>query len=200
MDTFEAIQTRRSVKHFDPQHRMSDAEVEQLFEAAILSPTSFNMQNWRFVHVTDPGKRAEIQAAAWGQKQITEASMLIVLCADLLAWGRDAQRYWKDAPPEVSEQMVGMLAKFYDGQDQLQRDEALRSCGIAAQTIMLSARAMGYDSCPMIGFDPSAVAKIIHMPEDHVAALIIVVGKAQEPARSRSGQLSSAEVVLRDTF
>ena len=53
MDTFDAINQRRSVKAFDPTHRLTAAEETKLFEAAIQSPTSFNMQNWRFVIVRD---------------------------------------------------------------------------------------------------------------------------------------------------
>lgn len=200
MNTFEAIETRRSVKHFDPNHRMTEEEVERLLKAALLSPTSFNIQNWRFVHVVDAERRAEIQAAAWGQAQITEASLLLVLCADLQSWAKDAARYWRDAPPEVSEKMVPMITKFYGASEQLQRDEAMRSCGIASQTIMLAARAMGYDSCPMIGFDPKRVAKTIRLPEDHLIALLVVVGKALKPARPRGGQLPIEEVVIRDAF
>lgn len=49
MDTFDAINQRRSVKAYDPTHRLTAAEETNLLEAAIQSPTSFNMQNWRFV-------------------------------------------------------------------------------------------------------------------------------------------------------
>ncbi|HEY5141264.1 MAG TPA: nitroreductase family protein, partial [Methylococcales bacterium] len=51
MDTFEAINQRRAVKQFDPNHQMSKAEIDQLFSLAILSPTAFNIQIWRFVLV-----------------------------------------------------------------------------------------------------------------------------------------------------
>jgi nitroreductase len=200
MNTFEAIETRRSVKHYDPNHRMTEAEIEQLLTAAVLSPTSFNIQNWRFVRVVEPERRAEIQAAAWGQTQVTEASLLFVLCADLKSWAKDANRYWRNAPSEVREQMVPMIGQFYDGKEQTQRDEAMRSCGIAAQTIMLAARAMGYDSGPMIGFDPERVAEIIRLPEDHVIGLLVVVGKALKPARARGGQLPLEQVVFTNTF
>ncbi len=200
MDTIEAIYSRRAVKHYDPDHVMPEEDLRKLLEAAVLSPTSFNIQNWRFVRVADPERRAEIQAAAWGQAQVTEASLLLVLCADLRSWAKDAPPYWRDAPSEVSEQMVPMIEQFYDGNDQLQRDEAMRSCGIAAQTIMLAARATGYDSCPMIGFDPARVAEIIRLPEDHVIGLLVVVGKALKPARSRGGQLPLEQVVIENAF
>ena len=200
MDTIEAIYSRRAVKHYDPDHVMPEDDLRKLLEAAVLSPTSFNIQNWRFVHVADPERRAKVQSAAWDQAQVTEASLLLVLCADLRSWAKDAPRYWRDAPSEVSEQMVPMIGQFYDGNEQLQRDEAMRSCGIAAQTIMLVARAMGYDSCPMIGFDPARVAETIRLPEDHVIGLLLVVGEALKPARSRGGQLPLEQVVIENAF
>ena len=49
MDTFDAIEQRRSVKHYDTNHKFTDDEINQLMSLAVLSPTSFNMQNWRFV-------------------------------------------------------------------------------------------------------------------------------------------------------
>ena len=155
MDTFDAIYQRRAVKHYDPAHRLSDDEMNRLFEAAIQSPTSFNMQNWRFVAVTDPEVKQQLRAAAWNQAHVEEASVTIVLCADLRAYADNPAQYWQNAPEEVGKMLSGMMAPFYDGKDQLQRDEAMRSVGIAAQTLMLAAKAMGYDSCPMIGFDPT---------------------------------------------
>ena len=56
-----------------------------------------------------------------------------------------------------------MIPSFYGKNEQLQRDEAMRSVGIAAQTLMLAAKDMGYDSCPMIGFDPVKVSEIINL-------------------------------------
>lgn len=200
MNTLEAIQTRRSVKHFDPNHSMTEEEIETLFSHAILSPTSFNMQNWRFVVVTDPDIRQQIRAAAWDQAQVTEASITILLCADLSAHSNDPFRYWKDAPEAARDILAPMIEPFYADKPQLQRDEAMRSCGIAGQTIMLAAKEMGYDSCPMIGFDQEAVGKIINLPQDHCISFMITVGKALEPAWSRPGQLDLSEVLVKDRF
>lgn len=88
----------------------------------------------------------------------------------------------------------------YDGKEQLQRDEGIRSNGLAGQTIMLAAKAMGYGSCPIIGFDPADVAKLINLPEDHVIGFMISVGKATQPARPKGGQLRLDEVVIHDRF
>ncbi len=200
MDTLTAIHQRRAVKHYDPNHQMSESEIQTLMEHVILSPTSFNIQNWRFVIVDDPELRQKIRAASWNQAQVTEASLLVLLCVDLKAWNRQPERYWRTAPEAVQQQLVPMIIQFYEGRESVQRDEAMRSCGMAAQTLMLTAKAMGYDTCPMIGFDPQVVAELIQLPEDHAIGMMITVGKALQPARERGGQLPLSEVVIRNQF
>lgn len=200
MNTLEAIQSRRAIKHYDADHRMSDEEVRQLLETAMLAPTAFNVQHWRFVTVVDPEVRKQIRAVAWDQAQVTDASLLIIMCADQAAWKKDPGRYWKEAPQPVQDFLVPAIGSYYEGREQVQRDECMRSCGLAGMTIMLAAKAMGYDSCPMDGFDFEAVGKIIKLPEDHVISFMIAVGKGTQPAWPKPGQLPYKEVVITDTF
>lgn len=200
MDVFEAISTRRSVKHFDPSHRLSEAEERRLLETAILAPTSFNIQHWRFVVVKDAGLRAKIRELGNNQAQITDASLLIVMTADVKAWQKRPERYWKNAPKDVADLLVGWMGPFHEGREQLQRDEAMRSIGMAMQTIMVAARGMGYDSCPMIGYDFDAVAKLIRVPADHVIGPMVAVGKKVKDSWPRPGQLPLSEVVVVDRF
>jgi nitroreductase len=200
MDTFDAIKQRRSVKHYDPNHKFSDEEIEQLMSLAVLSPTSFNMQNWRFVLVKDPEVRKKIRSVAWDQAQVTDSSLFLVICADLKAWKKNPAQYWKNAPKEARDFLVPAMGPFYEGKEQLQRDEAMRSCGIAAQTLMLTAKTMGYDSNPMIGFDPQKVAEIINLPGDHVISMMMAIGKQIKPAMPRGGQLPLSDIVFTDRF
>jgi nitroreductase len=200
MDTFEAIYQRRAVKHYDPQHEFTDDELNKLMEAAIQSPTSFNIQNWRFALVRDKQLRREIRAAAADQAQVTDASLLIIMTADLRSWAKAPERYWQNSPAEVTDIILNWMGPFYEGKEQLQRDEAMRSCGLAGQTIMLAAKAMGYDSCPMIGFDPVHVAELINLPEDHVISFMIAVGKRTKDPWPKPGQLPLNEVVVHDKF
>jgi len=200
MDTFAAIEGRRAVKHYDPDHKLTPEEEHKLFSSALLAPTAFNIQNWRFVVLRDPELRQQARAVAWGQAQVTDASLLIVMCADLKAWEKDPTRYWRNAPPEVQAFIVPAIDQYYRGRDQVARDEAMRSCGIAAQTVMLAAKAMGYESCPMDGFDFDAVGKLINLPEDHAVTMFVAVGKGLEAARPRGGQLPMQEVVIENRF
>ncbi len=200
MNTFDAIKERRSVKHYDPNHKMTEDEIDQLMSLAVLSPTSFNMQNWRFVLVKDSEIKKQIRAAAWDQAQVTDASLLIVVCANLKSWKENPGQYWVNAPKEAQDFLVPAMGPFYEGKDQLQRDEAMRSCGIAAQTIMLAAKSMECDSNPMIGFDPEKIAEIIKLPDEHIISMLIVVGKQTKPAMLRGGQLPLDKVIFTDKF
>lgn len=200
MNVTQAITERRSVKAFDPQHRMSEQEINQLMSLAMLSPTAFNIQNWRFVLVTDPVLRQQIRAASWNQAQVEEASLLIVLTADLNAWAKQPERYWKNAPKAASDVLVPMIGQYYQNNNQVQRDEAMRSCGMAATTLMLAAKEMGYDTCPMDGFDFAAVSKLLNLPADHIPTMFVVVGKALKAAAPRGGQLAMDEVVVYNQF
>lgn len=200
MNIFEAIETRRALKHYDPNHRMPEADVARLIQLAKLAPSSFNMQNYRFVLVRDPELRKQIRAVAWNQAQVTDASLLVIMCADLNAHNENPARYWAHAPKEVQDMLVPALTPFYEGKPQLTRDEAMRSTGLAGMTLMLAARGLGYDSCPMVGFDAEAVAKLIHLPADHVISFMIAIGKPIKPAWPRGERLPDSEVVIENRF
>ncbi len=200
MELFEAIAQRRSVKHYDPAASMPNSDFEQIMNAVLLSPTSYNIQHWRFVRIQDQVLRSKIQQAAWDQPQIADAAELVIICADTNAWQDRPERYWADADEATRNVLLPMMQDFYQGKPQLQRDEALRSSGIAAQTLMLAAKSLGYDSNPMIGFEADEVAKLINLPEGHLIAMLVVVGKADKAARPRGGQLPLEEVLLENQF
>lgn len=200
MNVTEAIIERRSIKAYDPHHKMTEQEIAKLMSLAMLSPTAFNIQNWRFVIVTDPVLRQQIRSVSWNQAQVEEASLLIVLTADLNAWAKEPARYWVNAPKPVQDYLVPAIGNYYQGNEQIQRDEGMRSCGMAAMTLMLAAKEMGYDTCPMDGFDFDAVGKLLNLPEDHIPVMFVVVGKALAPARPRGGQLTMDEVVIYNKF
>jgi nitroreductase len=189
MDTFDAIYQRRAIKHFDPEHQLTDEEETKILEAAIQTPTSFNIQHWRFVIVRDPALRQRLRTEFGNdQAQMTDASLLIVMTADTMAWAKEPDRYWQNAPQEVCDLLVNWMGPFHEGREWLQRDEAQRSIGLAMQTIMLSAKAMGYDSCPMIGFDIDKVAELINLPDDHVMGPMVAIGKKTKESWPKPGQ------------
>jgi nitroreductase len=201
MEIFDAIYERRAVKYFDSAHKISKEEEQKLFEAAIQSPTSFNIQHWRFVVLRDPALRQKVRKEFGNdQAQMTDASLLVLMTADLKAWQKNPWRYWKNAPKEVADLLVGWMAPFHEGREWLQRDEAQRSIGMAMQTLMLAAKGLNYDSCPMIGFDIDKVAELINLPTDHVMGPMVAIGKKLKGTWPKPGQLTLSEVVLENSF
>ena len=200
MNTFEVIKGRRSVKYYDPEFTLTAEEEQMIFQAAIDAPSSFNIQNWRFVKVEDKELRKKIKAASWDQAQVTDASLLVILCGDLNAWNRNPERYWRNTDSSVKEIILPAIDGFYREKAEVQRDEAMRSCSFAAQNMMLMAKELGYDSCPMIGFEADKVAELIKLPEDHVISMMLVIGKGTKPAWPKPGQLDLDEVIIKDHF
>ncbi|MFI9652086.1 nitroreductase family protein [Guyparkeria halopsychrophila] len=200
MQVSEAIATRRAIKQFDPEHQLSEADQDRLIELAMQSPTAFNLQHWRFVVVRDPARRQAIRDVAWDQAQVTDASMLVILCGRRDVWQTQAERVWRGAPAEVREMMAGAIDAYYRDKPQVERDEVMRSCGIAGQSLMLAAREMGLDSCPMDGFDYQAVGRLIDLPDDHLISFMVAIGKKAADVWPRPGQLSLDEVRLVDGF
>ena len=144
MNTIEAIYNRRSVKHFDAEHRLTKEEETILLESTIQAPTSFNIQHWRFVILRDPTLRSKIRIEYGNdQAQMTDASLLVLFTADVKAWNKEPERYWQNAPEEVAELLVNWMGPFHADREWLQRDEAQRSIGMAMQTLMLAAQDMG---------------------------------------------------------
>ena len=201
MDTLEAIYQRRAIKGFDPNHKITEDDEKKLLEATIQAPTSFNIQHWRFVILRDTELRQKIRKElGFDQAQMTDASLLILFTADMKAWEKGVERYWKNAPEQVSKMMVGMTGNFYKDRESLQRDEAQRSIGMAMQTLMLAAKAMGYDSCPMIGFDIEKLAELINLPEDYVMGPMVAIGKKVKDPWPKPGQLPLAELKVENQF
>lgn len=197
MQIEEAIQTRRAVKAYDSSFQLSREEKDELLQ---LAPSAFNLQHVRFVEVSDPALRAQIREVGWNQAQMTDASMLVVVCAQVDSWEKNVRRVWEGTPPEVQDYMAGAIDNYYRDKPQVQRDEAMRSCGLMAQTLMLAARGKGLDSCPMDGFDFDAVGKLINLPDNHVIAMMVAVGKRVVEPKPRVGKLPFDEVIIRDRF
>jgi len=200
MNVSEAIEARRSVKHYDPDHVMPEQDLAELIRLTKLAPSSFNMQNYRILVVRDPETRQQIRAVAWDQPQVTDASVLFIMCADLTAHLANPADYWSHAPEEVQNILGPMIKPFYEGNDTLIRDEAMRSAALAGMTLMLAAKDMGYDSCPMIGFDAAKVAELINLPENYAIGFMIPVGKKSQPGWERGDRLPDEKVVTYDRF
>lgn len=199
MEFSEILETRRSVKKFDPDHAITDEVLQELFGKVALTPTSFNLQHQRFVVVRDPKTKKKLRTASFNQEQIEMASAVIVVLGKLAAH-EDAPRIYAEAPQPVQDQMIPMIDEFYAKNPQIQHDEAVRSASLAAMTLMYAAFEMGYATGPLIGFDPKAVGEIISWDAGHIPIMLIVLGKQTGSIRPRMGRLPMKETVKLETF
>ncbi len=83
MEFSETVQQRQSVKSYQPGKKISNAELKELMQEVVLSPSSFNLQHWTFIAVRDTDLREKIKDAAWGQEQVGTCSVLLVICGKL---------------------------------------------------------------------------------------------------------------------
>jgi nitroreductase len=129
-----------------------------LLSLTALSLSAFNVNNYRFVVVRDPDLRKQINKFSVNQSQAPHASSLIILCADLQHGEKTAGA--NGEPDTADPHATSRKKAARRNRDQSQRDEAMYSCGIAAQTLMLTAKAMNYDAWRLAGFDADGVGKL----------------------------------------
>jgi nitroreductase len=199
MNVSEALQTRRSIGNFDASATITGAEISALVDLAQQAPSSFNIQFTRFVVVTDSAVKAELQAAAWNQPKIGDAAAVFVLTGAIKAHEAFAVRTKAAAdagyiPADVAERMVGMANQFYSNAV-MAREESVRSVGLSSMALMLAAEERGWVSCPMIGYDPEAVSKILDLDADHPPLMVVVVGKPAAENMPRKPRLPASEVL-----
>jgi len=176
-----AIEERRTTVLFDPARDISDEQVSELVRLATRAPTSFNLQNWRFVAVRSAEAKARLRAIAWNQAKITEAAVTFLIVGQMA----DEQTLRDRLAPAVnagimpSEMVAGWIegaGSLYADQPWRQRDEAIRTASLGAMTLILAAHAMGLGAGPMIGFDQDAVARDFGLSENEIPVMLIAVG------------------------
>ena len=179
MEFSKTIQQRQSVKSYRTDQVISDSDLDELMQEVVLSPSAFNLQHWKFVAVKSNDIKKEIKEAAWGQEHIESCSFLIAVCGKLNAF-EDAPAIYEDVDPSIKDKVLPMIKGFYENKEQLQRDEAIRSSSLVAMTLMFGAVNRGWDTCPMIGFDPEAVSKILKLDEFHIPVMLLTFGYRKE--------------------
>ena len=158
MDIAEAIKQRHSVRKYKNKP-VEINDVLEILNIAKESPSSGNLQNWRFVIVTDEKRREKIAEACLQQAWIVQAPMHIVICND---------------PTEV-------MANYEDAG----RKYAIQNCAIVSQSIMLAALKFKLGSCFVGAFDDFAIREILNIPEHIEVEAIITLGYPAEEEREK---------------
>lgn len=171
MQLSDALNWRYATKAFDPSKKVPEDVFDQIMEAARLAPSSFGLELWRFVVVGNAELREKIQASAWNQSQVTEASHLVVLCqqADVTPTDVDAlMKRMGDARGLTDLSALDgykqMILGTVNGLDEAKKASWMgKQVYLALGFLMAEAAELGIDTCPMEGFDPVQVDKILEL-------------------------------------
>jgi nitroreductase len=203
MSAFDVMKARGSVRKYEKGVEIPREELNEILELATKAPSSWNLQHWRFIVITSQERKERLLPIAFNQQQVVDASAVIVVLGDLEA-NKTAKDVYGPAleaghmSQEVFDTLMSQIEGAYQNK-QWARDEAFLNAGFAAMQLMLAAKAKGYDTCPMGGFDRAALVKELNIPERFVPVMLLSLGKAAAPARPTS-RLPLEKVVVEETF
>src|ERR1700739_724660 len=171
---------RYATKQFDPQRKISADEWATLEEALVLSPSSFGLQPWKFVVVTDPAVREQLVAVSWGQRQIADASHLVVFAIKKDLSEQDVDTYLsrisevRGVPRESLGQYREMMVGFIKRLSETERNAwAAKQVYLALGNCLTSAALVGIDACPMEGIDPAKYDEILGLKKHGLNTVVV---------------------------
>lgn len=202
-ETIQVMEERHSVKVYEKGYIIPQEDMETILSAANAAPSAWNLQHWKFLVIDDEAKKQELLPIAYNQSQISDSSFVVAVLGDLEA-NRNAAPVYDSLveagamTQEIRDTLVNQINGAYQSPD-VARDSANRNASYAAMNLMLAAKALGYDTCPMGGFDAAAFMEHFNVPARYIPTLLISVGKAAKPAYA-SGRFSLEEAVIKNSF
>lgn len=186
-DFFDVALSRRSVKVYDPNAHISQEELTELLEMAGRAPSAWNLQQWHFLVFHGKEVQKKLLPIAYNQQQIADASAVICILGDLEANLNidpvfDPQVETNEITPELKEILAGQINGAYK-RAEYPRDGAILNSSLAAMQFMLAARAKGYDTCPIGGFNASGLADEFNVSKRYLPTMLITIGKKLQDGR-----------------
>lgn len=188
-DYNEILTGRRSIRYYDPSVKISKEEMTEILNKATLAPSSVNMQPWRFLVIdSEQGKATLAPLASFNQSQVETSSAMIAVFGDLNNFENGEEIYSKAVaegvmPQDVKEQMMAKLTGYFSTlSPEDNKNNVLIDGGLVSMNLMLAARAHGYDTCPIGGYDKENIAEAFGWDKDrYVPVMLISIGKAANP-------------------
>lgn len=187
-DFKEILTGRRSIKRYDPTVKISKEEMTEILTEATLAPSSINLQPWRFLVIESPeGKAALADLARFNRTQVETSAAVIAVFGDYNSaeyaegiFGAAVERGYM--PQAVKEQQVNFINSHYGNiSKEALRDTVLIDSGLVAMQLMLVARAHGYDTNPIGGYEKDRIAEAFGLEKErYVPVMLISIGKAAD--------------------
>lgn len=179
----KAIQERRSASKFIPDVTIDQKELEEIFQLVKYAPSAFNLQHAHYIVVQDADIKQRLHDEASKQYKILTSSATIVVLGDTEAYTKVAE--YNEGflnlgvlSKQEYDSTVESVTQFYRERGPVfQREEAIRNASLSAMQFMLIAKDKGWDTCPMIGYDPAKVQEILNISDHFVPVMMITLGK-----------------------
>ncbi len=191
------IQERYAVKMFDGR-KLPEPKVKKLLEMIRYAPSSFNIQPWVIEIVTGPELKKKLTPASMNQKQIESCSHLLVFCANKDIAGNidKLEKLMKKAGANTG--YIDIMRGFDKSlSDEQKLSWAQRQTYLALGNALNGAKSLGFDSCPMEGFDPKAYSKILNLKSNLVPTALCPIGYASDKPTPKL-RFPSEEVFMYD--
>ncbi|WP_433595785.1 nitroreductase family protein [Lysinibacillus xylanilyticus] len=188
----QIMHERKSVRKYNANTTISRETIMQLLEDATSSPSSSNMQPWRFIVIDDKEIQKNINIFSFNQEQIETASAIIAVIGDTEMYLNAEEIYSKNVelgymPEEIASKLAQDSLAMYGA---IPKEALLNivhfDAGLISMQIMLLAKETGYDTVPMGGFDKSKFAEYMELPSNEVPILLLAIGEAAGPAYGSS--------------
>ncbi|HZG72684.1 MAG TPA: nitroreductase family protein [Chondromyces sp.] len=184
---FDIVAERRSTKIYNPDISISTEELKEILEWAGRAPSAWNLQQWHFLVFHNKEVQNKLLPIAYNQNQIVDASAVICILGDLEAYKNtdpvlDPSVAAGEISPELKEILAGQINGAYK-RPEYPRDAAILNSSLAAMQLMLAAKAKGWDSCPIGGFNAPALMKEFNVSDRYLPTMLITIGKPLKEAR-----------------
>jgi len=189
-DFTKAMDFRHACKLFDETKKITDDQMHFILEAGHKSPSSFGMEPWKFLVITNEELKAKLRPVCWDQPQVTTCSHLVVILAAIDAVkvesGIPMKRFARrDMPQEKKDFYINLYANHL--KETLSSDANVyswtaRQCYIAAGNMMTAAAFIGIDSCPIEGFEKEKVEAVLELDTSkYQVAMVLPFGYRINP-------------------
>ena len=209
MDFDDAVLTRRSVHEYSDEP-VDDETIESVFERVRYSPSSYNLQPWEFLVLTEDENRERLQEVAYGQEHVSGAPVAIAVLGNTdpsthgEAVAEDQLRKGYLPDEEAKEGLLETIEGMAERDAETNRVWATKSTALAAMTLMHAARAEGLSSCPVGGFDPDALSEEFDIDDQYEPVMLVTMGHAAPNAADtntpRKFRRTVDDIVHREEF
>lgn len=181
-DFFNVLYERTSTRAFNPEKEISSTELHEILKAAAQAPSAWNLQHWKFLVFQGEDVQKRLHPIAYNQQQILDASAVVAILGDLEAYknvepvyGPIVEQGFMKA--DAKERLAKNIESAYT-REQYPRDAAFSNAALAAMQLMLAAKATGWDTCAIGGFNPQALMEEFNVSSRYVPIMLITIGES----------------------